>query len=126
MIFAVFYQRLTFTAVTDWYAQLMSLFNCTIGNFAVVRYCNVITYADSINEGESKLKRTCMEFEQERNRGQVVIKYDVIPFEWIVHCSKFDGEHLPPYIYLHFTEGMTWPLPKNLMNIKLVDAAFFT
>ncbi len=65
-----------------------------------------------------------MEFEREKSRGQQIIKYDVIPFEWIAHYSKFYFEHLPPYMYPNFKDGMTWPPPRNLMNIKLVDAAF--
>ncbi len=105
----------------------MAFFNCNIGNFAVVRYCKVTSYADGLPERGSRLKRTCMNFERERNRkGKLVTKYDVIPFEWIIGQSKFEFEHLPPYMYPDFTDGMTWPPPRNLMKIKLVDAAFFT
>ncbi len=110
----------------DWYAQLMALFNCNIGNFAVVRYCVVKGYADEIPCKVNKIKRTFMEFGTERQRGVTVIKYDVIPFEWIIKRSKFEFEELPPYIYPNFTEGMTWPPPRNLMKYKMVDAAFFT
>jgi hypothetical protein len=111
---------------TDWYAQLCALFTCTIGDFAVVRYCIVVEYADEVSpRAHRNVKRTHLKFETERQRGITKIKYDVIPTKWIVGRSKFEFENLPPYIYPDFQKGMAWPPPRDLMAYHMVDAYFF-
>ena len=87
----------------------------------------MIEYADMIKPKSGKVMRTKFNFETERQRGGVTkIKYDVIPEEWIVKQSKFEYENLPPYIYPAFGSEMTWPRPRDLKSLKMLDASFFS
>jgi hypothetical protein len=104
----------------------MAIFNCTLGNFAVVRWCQVNQYATDIEVTDPVIKRTAVEFEKERRKGTDVIKYDVIPFEWIDCGGKREAfKKLPPYMYPDFSK-MSWPPPSDLKKYRMVDAAFFS
>ena len=117
--------------VTAWYAQLMALFSCTMGNFAIVRWCTVVQYAASIKDNSS-IKRTKLTFEIEKfkRRGVEIkrIKYDVIPLHFLIlkKGQADEYERRPPYIYPDFSCDMKLPLSNNLMSYNMVDAAFFT
>ena len=104
----------------------MACFKCTKGDYAVVRWCEVIKYATDIKVKDPCIKRTTLKFETERRRGTDVIKYDVVPLQWVVCNGKGTNfEQLPPYIYPDFSE-MSWPPAADIKKYIMVDAAFFT
>jgi hypothetical protein len=97
----------------------MALFNCNVGDFAVIRYCHVITYGEE-SERNGHLHRPIMEFEKEKNRaGKFVYKYDVVEIETL--APTFEGSmKRPPYMAPVFGKPGEFGL-----HGKMQDAEFF-
>jgi hypothetical protein len=113
----------------DWYCQLMALFTCSLGDFAVVRWCQVVGDIPSrkIPRRKSKnpaaassMMRKQIKFELDGSTNK--IKYDVLECESLKATGRgFDRR--PPYITMKFDS--THIHEKNLFEMNLVDAAFF-
>jgi hypothetical protein len=101
----------------------MALFRCSRGDYAVVRYCEVLHYSSEAPEGAIKRTRLRFEQEQQRKNASFVIKHDVIPIEWVKALGSGPFEKRPPYIYPDFSSIKEWPT-RDLKKIIMVDAAF--
>ncbi len=103
----------------------MALFSCSLGSYAVVRYCVATSQT-----AEEELHRIELQFEEEvNNEGAKVIKYDVVDVCTLEPVGTLPVHKRPPYIVPHFTKMKGVDLHKcteaNLMHFRMRDAMFF-
>ncbi len=103
-----------------WYSQIMALFSCSVGDYAVIRYCDVITYGDD-SEDAGYLNRPRMKFELEKSRGRMVLKYDVVEIDTIAPTLEGSMKR-PPYMAPAHGAGM---VSHHGLAVTMVDSQFF-
>jgi hypothetical protein len=103
----------------------MAIFTCSIGDYAVVRYCVARNQTS-----EKDLHRTEVQFEVEINsENTTVIKYDVVDVATLEAVGTLPVHKRPPYIVPNFKEMADIDISKcteaNLMRFRMRDAMFF-
>ncbi len=102
-----------------WYCQIMALCRCSIGDYAVIRYCDVTKSSEQM-EKDGKICRPCIVFERETNRqGNLVIKYDVVEIDTLLPSFEKTEMKRPPYMVPMFRAS------GRGLDVMMLDAQFF-
>jgi hypothetical protein len=106
-----------------WYCQIMALFRCSLGDYAVVRYCIVLKDRNQM-ERDGMLCRPCLAFELEKNKqGMIVCKYDVVEIQVLLPSFERTEMKRPPYMAPMF--GVSGTSSDKHDSTRLLDAEFF-